>query len=321
MSPGFADIAERLLDHGYVPLPVVAGEKRPAINDWNNVSYENSPDLLESNCSKHPNASTGILLGDVCVIDIDVLDTEVAHGCRSIVTTKLGDAPCRFGKYPKSALFFRVQGASFKKLATKSHTINGDKAQVEIHCDGQQMVVFGTHPDTQNPYYWSDESLLDVPISELPAITEAEAKALLKDQNFELASKATQPNTALLPLPATTPMVGPGSALSDTMMSIKDALSYLDPQDYQIWIAVGHALKSDGEQYLEIFQKWSKKNRMVLSRAISYLKTMSRTVGRLSDPTEPVWQRSFVRPQTLVGPAPAHSHCAQTHIPKSPATF
>jgi uncharacterized membrane protein len=37
-----------------VPLPVVAGEKRPAINDWNNVSYENSPDLLESNCSKHP---------------------------------------------------------------------------------------------------------------------------------------------------------------------------------------------------------------------------------------------------------------------------
>jgi len=256
---GFADIAGRLLDNGYVPLPVVAGEKRPAINDWNNVSYENSPDLLESFCSKHPNASTGILLGDVCVIDIDVLDTEVAHGCRSIVTTKLGDAPCRFGKYPKSALFFRVQGASFKKLATKSHTINGDKAQVEIHCDGQQMVVFGTHPDTQNPYYWSDESLLDVPISELPAITEAETKALLKDLNFELASKATQPNTALLPLPAATPMVGPGSALSDTMMSIKDALSYLDPQDYQIWIAVGHALKSDGEQYLEIFQKWSKK--------------------------------------------------------------
>ena len=259
MRTCFADIAERLLDNGYIPIPVVPGEKRPAIKNWTSVNYEQSPHLLEEFCTKHPNASTGILLRHVCVIDIDVLDTEVAQICRSVVTTKLGDAPCRFGKHPKSALFYRVQGASFKQLATKIHTINGDKTQVEIRCDGQQMVVFGTHPDTQNPYYWSDESLLDIPISELPAITEAEAKALLKDLIFELASKATHPNTALLPLPATAPMVGPGSALSETMMSIMDALSYLDPQDYQIWIAVGHALKSDGEQYLAIFQKWSKK--------------------------------------------------------------
>ena len=213
MSTCFADIAERLLDNGYIPIPVVPGEKRPAIKNWTSVNYEQSPHLLEEFCTKHPNASTGILLRHVCVIDIDVLDTEVAHICRSVVTTKLGDAPCRFGKHPKSALFFRVQGPSFKKLQTENHTINGDKAQVEIHCDGQKMVVFGTHPDTQNPYYWSDESLLDIPISELPAITEAEAKALLKDLIFELASKATQPNTALLPLPAATPMVGPGSAL------------------------------------------------------------------------------------------------------------
>ena len=258
MSGGFADIAERLFDNEYTPIPVVAGEKRPAIKDWRSVNYVQSPHLLKEFCNKHPNASTGIVLGDVCVVDIDVLDSEAAYICRSIVTSKLGDAPCRFGKHPKSALFFRVEGSNFKKLKTKSHIINGQKAQVELLCEGQQVVVFGTHPDTEKPYYWPDENLLEVPFSRLPVISEAQAKALLKDLEFELASKATEPNTTSLPPPATAPMVKPGSSLSEKMMSIKDALSALDPQDYQTWIAIGHALKSGGEQYLEIFQKWSK---------------------------------------------------------------
>lgn len=40
MSIFFADVAERLLDNGYIPIPVVPGEKRPAIPDWSNVNYE-----------------------------------------------------------------------------------------------------------------------------------------------------------------------------------------------------------------------------------------------------------------------------------------
>jgi len=259
VNTGFADIAERLLDNGYTPIPIVAGKKHPAIKKWTAVNYAHSPNLLEQYCAKYPNASTGILLGHVCVIDIDVLDTEVAHICRSIVTAKLGDAPCRFGKHPKSALFFRVTGSNFQKLATKSYQINGDKAQVEILCDGQQVVVFGTHPDTQKPYYWPDKSLLDIPFAKLSAVSEVDVKALLKDLEFELASKDTQAETALLALPASGRIVGPGSTLSDKMMSIDDALSYLDPQDYQTWIAVGHALKSDGEQHLDVYQKWSKR--------------------------------------------------------------
>jgi hypothetical protein len=256
VSGGFADIAERLFDNEYTPIPVVAGEKRPAIKDWRSVNYVQSPHLLEEFCNKHPNASTGIVLGDVCVVDIDVLDSEAAYICRSIVTSKLGDAPCRFGKHPKSALFFRVEGSNFKKLKTKSHIINGQKAQVELLCEGQQVVVFGTHPDTEKPYYWPDENLLEVPFSRLPVISEAQAKALLKDLEFELASKATEPNSA--PLPAIAPMVRPGPALPDTVMSIKDALSYLDPQNYDDWIAVGHALKSGANNichYIETGQK------------------------------------------------------------------
>jgi P4 family phage/plasmid primase-like protien len=259
VSPGFADTAQRLLDNGYTPIPIAPGKKRPAIKDWNSVNYKQSPHLLEELCNKHSNASTGILLGDVCAIDIDVLDTEVACACRKMVTTKLGNAPCRYGKHPKSAFFFRVHGSSFKKLATKAYQISGDKAQVEIHCDGQQMVVFGIHPDTQKPYYWHGEDLLEVPFSKLPEISETEARALLKDLELELASKSTESKTALSPTPTVTPMAGLELAPPNDMKNITDALGFVDPQDYNDWVAVGHALKTGGEQYLEIFQKWSKR--------------------------------------------------------------
>ena len=66
----FATSARVLSQNGYTPIPVVPGEKRPAIPKWTAVNYEHSPHLLEEFCNKHPDASTGILLGDVCVIDI-----------------------------------------------------------------------------------------------------------------------------------------------------------------------------------------------------------------------------------------------------------
>ena len=41
---------------------------------------------------------------------------------------------------------------------------------------------------------------------------------------------------------------------------MKEALTFLDPQDRDTWIATGHALKLElGEDGLEIYQQWSKR--------------------------------------------------------------
>lgn len=258
MSTYFSAVAQPLLNNGYTPIPVVAGEKRPAIKNWTNINYETSPDLLKGLCKKHPNASTGILLGNVCAIDIDVIDRELADICKSLVTDKLGDAPCRFGNAPKSALFFKVHGPGFKKMLTGSHIVNGQKAQVEILCEGQQVVVFGDHPDTQKPYYWPAQDILEVPISELPTITEAQAKEVLKQLKLVIASKAADPNTALSPVTALGPVRTLSLAQPGNMKNILDALRFVDPQVYEDWIAIGHALKTGGEHYLQVFQEWSK---------------------------------------------------------------
>lgn len=190
MNYYFSDIAEPLLKNGYHPIPVVAGDKRPAIADWTNINYKARPELLQELRARFPRASTGVLLGAICVLDIDVLDPETADRCRDLVTARLGQAPCRFGKHPKAALFFRVDGAPFKKMATKAFVINGLKAQVEILCEGQQVVVFGDHPDTKKPYHWEGESPLTVPVSGLPSISVGAAEELIKALEMELSSRA-----------------------------------------------------------------------------------------------------------------------------------
>jgi len=186
----FGDIAKALFCNGYKPIPVIAGDKRPAIADWTNINYEAQPERLQELRDRFPSASTGVVLGNVCAIDIDVLEPGAADSCRHLVTTRLGQAPSRFGKRPKSVLLFRVDGTPFKKMATKAFVINGLKAQVEILCEGQQVVVFGEHPDTKKPYHWEGESPLTVPVSGLPSISVSAAEELIKALEMELSFRA-----------------------------------------------------------------------------------------------------------------------------------
>ena len=51
-------------------------------------------------------------------------------------------------------------------------------AKVEFLGLGQQFVAFGTHPDTRGPYYWVDNTPLDVPLEALPLVTSAELQSL-----------------------------------------------------------------------------------------------------------------------------------------------
>ncbi|MBO37649.1 MAG: hypothetical protein CMM75_00520 [Rhodospirillaceae bacterium] len=251
----FATSARLLSQNGYTPIPVVAGGKYPTIKNWTNINYEQSPQLLGEYCTKYPNASTGILLGDVCAVDIDVLDEQAAKACSDIVVSKFGEVPCRIGKAPKSAYFFRVEGNSFSKFRTAEFKIDGDKAQVEFLCDGQQVVVFGEHPHTKKPYSWCDKSLLDVNISQLPTISESEAQGLKDKFEKQLGcrgKKTPESRDSKAPLPNSLNAI-------PSMKVMEEALSFIDPQVYDDWIAIGHALKTIGAPGLKLFLSWSKR--------------------------------------------------------------
>ena len=54
----------------------------------------------------------------------------------------------RFGRAPKRAILLRTD-EPFKKIMRAFTAPDGSEQQIEIMANGQQVVVFGTHPDTE----------------------------------------------------------------------------------------------------------------------------------------------------------------------------
>jgi len=139
---------QALLKNGYEPIPLVG--KRPVLDQWQN-SHPTAEDLITWERT-HPNATnTGLLTRLTPAVDDDVLDEEVAnivHGwVRELIPRNCPEL-LRIGRFPKRAILFRCD-KPFSKVSTgKWIDEKGIEHQLEILCDGQQLAVYGTHPDT-----------------------------------------------------------------------------------------------------------------------------------------------------------------------------
>jgi hypothetical protein len=136
---------------GYSPLPV--NGKAPPVPGWQDIVATN--DIISAWEDKYPDATnTGILTGNTPAIDIDVLDPAIADELQQIAERMIGTSPIRIGQAPKRAMLFRTD-EPFDKVSTPIFTSPGDRThKVEILGRGQQIVVYGIHPDTHSPYTW-----------------------------------------------------------------------------------------------------------------------------------------------------------------------
>lgn len=160
--PTYAEVALKLFDNGYEPLPLRLGQKRPIVKGWQEIAINEAQ--VRKWVREVPNAGVGLRTGQLVGIDIDVLDPDIAHQMGRIVEDRLGSTPMRVGRWPKRLYLARTNLPFAKQTIRK----------LEILGLGQQFVAFGIHPDTQKPYYWAtDETPLDVPLSELPLVDEA----------------------------------------------------------------------------------------------------------------------------------------------------
>jgi hypothetical protein len=171
-----------LLSGGYVPIPLVG--KRPVNTAWQS---DVAPDQAEVTSWKTmcPTAfNTGILTKWTPAIDIDVTDGVVANAIADRVAELVDEsAPLlvRFGRYPKRAIPFRTE-EPFSKIRTPDFTSpDGVTHHVEILCDGQQLTVFGRHPDTGKEYEWPQGAPDQIKHCELPLLTAAAAKQFIDD--------------------------------------------------------------------------------------------------------------------------------------------
>ncbi len=110
----------------------------------------------------------GLARSNVIGIDVDILDGH-CYGTGKARANNVGVYTLRIGRFPKRALYYRAD-----------KPFNGRKLHpLEVYGLGSQMVIAGVHPVTRNAYEWPNESLVELDVSRLPVITEAQAMAVV----------------------------------------------------------------------------------------------------------------------------------------------
>ena len=156
---------------------------------------------IESWFSRYPNAkNTGVLTRTTPAVDIDVYDGEVADELEALLWELIGTrGMVRFGHPPKRACLFRTDQPFGKRSTPDFISPNQRHHHVEVLCDGQQLIVYGTHPDTGRDYSWYGGELDKIMRADLPELSQAvasefidKATALMREQGW--IEHARKPN-------------------------------------------------------------------------------------------------------------------------------
>jgi hypothetical protein len=170
-----------LKNAGYEPLPIKG--KSPPMEGWSQI--EASDDVIRSWQQDWPAAvSTGILTKANPAFDIDILNEPAAEAVEALVRGRVGEADpflVRIGKAPKRAVLFCTD-EPFKKISINLVSPDGStgKEKLEFLCDGQQVVCFGLHKETKQPYRWYGGEPGQVARADLPYITGEAAQDLME---------------------------------------------------------------------------------------------------------------------------------------------
>lgn len=166
-------LAARLIELGYFPVPIPSGCKGPTISGWDKLrmAVNDAPRYFSE-----PGMLVGALHINLACFDIDVLDPDLAAEIVAEGFRRFPGALERIGRAPKSAIVLRLDEPGFKVSNTEKHsriTEDGEvfDAQVEVRTLTRQMVVYGKHPDTGQPYRWPRGELWETPREDLPPLT------------------------------------------------------------------------------------------------------------------------------------------------------
>ena len=266
--------------NGYKPVPIVTGQKHPTEKNWPTVCRNADETTICSWKKKLPGCrSTGILTGEAVGADIDVLDEPLACVIESVAYETLGRTLLkRVGLAPKRLFVCRTI-EPFGKIDSGELYLRGRRHKIEVLGRGQQFVAFGIHPDTQRPYEWIGPNPCDVPLEQLPIVTEAQCREFVsKAKALLLKAGATSKPSSNGAIaindngPETAPALKTQTELDDafarwqprlnlTAEQMQQILDQLDPDMGRAdWIKIGmglhHETQGDDTGF-ELWRVWS----------------------------------------------------------------
>lgn len=171
----------RLVKLGHPIAPIKPGSKAPHIANWQRIDF-NAMDLSRRFTGYGVGVKTGVPSADghaVIGVDLDISDPAMVELMERWCRERLGEAPVRIGRAPRTMLVFRTSKLFRKKHSRTFRSPDGLEHAVEVLGTGQQFLAYAVHPLTGKPYTWPNGDLTDIPIGELPEITEAKTYEIL----------------------------------------------------------------------------------------------------------------------------------------------
>jgi Primase C terminal 2 (PriCT-2)/Bifunctional DNA primase/polymerase, N-terminal len=168
----------------FSPIPVEG--KIPGFTGWQEKVGASVKEIRSwgKNVSFAKRTNTGILCKWTPFADVDIRVEAAAATVEQLIRDRFGEHGrilVRTGSAPKRGVLFRAR-EPFSKITVKLIAPDGsDKDRLEFLASGQQFVAFGIHPDTGKPYTWDGGEPGEVKVTDLPPITEAEARELMED--------------------------------------------------------------------------------------------------------------------------------------------
>jgi len=265
----FGHIAQQLAANGYEPVPIIRGEKRPAVDKWQQGGWENQTANFMS-------SFTGLLTRNNPAVDIDVSDPVLVEKIRNIVYEVTGcyelKPPRRIGNAPRELLMFRTE-EEFQKIQTAGYRLPTDMAgadgkvkasKVEILADGQQFVAYAIHPDTKKPYDWNGGGEpLFVDRANLPVLDESQAREIILRCEELLAQHGEQVERGSMDRGLLSERKPAENQQATDSIFVMAALGGMPNPDlcFDDWIRLLYSAKGGlGEDGREAFMAWSAKS-------------------------------------------------------------
>lgn len=255
------DIAAQLIANGYQPIPIQNGKKGPNTPNWQNRTFT----LTDFDAD----ANIGVKHDRLGCVDVDVYDADLSAEIRDEFLRRFPRCLERVGQAPKTALVFRLPDDPYTVSNTTKRKKKGVEAQVEIRTKTGQMVAYGKHPDTKQPYRWTRGELWETPLESLPMPADWEiqefrdwAEAKIRDWAEEGAQHPSQHATTAIQPPSDTRIkidTGGGyhAAAETTPEEALEIVSWINADDYDTWIKVLGGLHEKGDHMLRVAEAWS----------------------------------------------------------------
>lgn len=278
----FGQVAPRLVDNGYLPIPITPKSKGCNLKDWPNYRFR------PADAETYSDYGVGLLCGqgDAPLLGIDTDTTNLE--LRALVEGPISaySPMYRVGNAPRTMFVTRAPSSDFRKITSAkwddgSHPEITDpklrkpfQHQVEFLGRGQQFVAYAIHKDTGKPYEWTTPwgaEPLNTKASDLKVLPREVIDKIIRDfddwcraKGWTLverggAARYAEDNVG----PLTEFDVDCMRCKNITLAEARKILSHIDADVYKDWQEVGMALHLEyggSEEALLLWDEWSRKS-------------------------------------------------------------